>query len=116
VLGATNSTLILTNVLFEDTGEVSVVVSNGYGSVSSRLAMLQPVPPPALMRVAGDGAELRFHLTALLPNGTYRLMSSTNLVDWLPLQNVVSPNSTLELTIPKTNGPLMFYRLRFLNP
>ncbi|MFO1477719.1 MAG: immunoglobulin domain-containing protein [Verrucomicrobiota bacterium] len=116
LLGATASSLTLPYVLFEDNGHVSVLVSNAFGFVYSRDAALQALAPPSRMQMSSDGTNLYLHLAVLQPGGSYWLASSTNLVDWVPVQDFTSPGTNLDLTWPMTNPPPCFYRLLFLNP
>jgi uncharacterized repeat protein (TIGR01451 family) len=61
IAGATNATLLLTNIQLTDAGNYSVVVSNQYGSVTSTLAELI---------VFGDAETLgSFQITSLRTNG-----------------------------------------------
>src|SRR5438093_6698147 len=47
-VGATNATLVLTNVQISNSGRYSVVVTNVEGAVTSAVARLYVVPPPSI--------------------------------------------------------------------
>lgn len=53
ILNATNTSLTVTNVQYDDAGSYSVVVSNVYGSVTSAIAALTVVSPYTFGTVAG---------------------------------------------------------------
>jgi hypothetical protein len=70
IAGETNATVTLVDVLIAQSGNYSVRVSNGYGSVTSAAATLTVLPPPSALRVvsvaAGSGgvAEVPVQLVA----------------------------------------------------
>jgi len=71
--GATNSTLELNNVRFGQSGDYSVEVSNGVGTVASSNAVLVVTLPPATVRVVsgvGAGGTEVLVPVELLANGT----------------------------------------------
>jgi len=69
VSGATTPQLTLTNVYGNDAGAYSVVVSNPYGSVTSRVAMLIVIDPLITSQPAGQkrepGQSVTFSVTAI---------------------------------------------------
>jgi hypothetical protein len=72
VLGATDASLVLTNVQMSQAGLYSVVVTNAYGSAPSTNANLSVVFPPATIQVAGTSGTAGQLLTVplvLLANG-----------------------------------------------
>jgi hypothetical protein len=120
-VGVNSSTFTLTGVGRAQNGVYSVVVSNPAGGVPSSNAVLKVLVPQKL------GTPV------LLPDGTLQLTSgdadggllsasdlanfearmSTNLVDWVPLTNVLSlTNGMLQFQDPgSTNDPMRFYRI-----
>jgi hypothetical protein len=87
ILGATNSSLLLTNVQFSQTGAYAVTITNNYGSAASSNAILTVNPPPSC-----DSA----------PSG---------LVAWWPAENnandiVGTNNGTLQGGLSFTNGEI----------
>jgi len=87
--GATNQTLVLTNLQISNAGAYSVIVMNSYGSVTSA--------PPAILTVNNASIALYPGLTLYGNVGTiYGIQASTNLSDtnsWFNLANVSLTNT-----------------------
>ena len=86
--GATNQTLVLTNLQISNAGAYSVVVVNSYGSVTSA--------PPATLTVNNASLALYPGLTLYGNMGTvYGIQASTNLSTgwWFGLANVTLTNT-----------------------
>jgi hypothetical protein len=113
IVGATNSSLTLQGVRTNDAGAYTVVVTNGYGSVTSSAAQLTVTPgaiPPnlAVGRLANN---LTITFTAEAER-TYRLLSSTNLTVWAPVDtNAVVLGGPVQFVQPITALPRTFYRV-----
>lgn len=115
--GATNSTLVLTNVTLAAAGNYVVSATAAGGSSSSAVATLTIAVPPGIGGITAnpDGS---FGLTLTgTPGGTYVLESTTNLwpfVLWLPLAtNMLGTNGVWTFTdTSATNFANQFYRLR----
>ncbi|HEY3855704.1 MAG TPA: immunoglobulin domain-containing protein [Verrucomicrobiae bacterium] len=107
IAGATNSALVLTNVLQNQSGMYTVTAKNYLGSATSQPAMLT-VEGELLLTTFEFGTN-GFNLTAeAMPGQNIIIESSTNLLDWLPILTNTSP-----LTFIDTNGPesrARFYR------
>jgi hypothetical protein len=105
--GATNQTLVLTNLQAYNAGAYSVVVMNSYGSVTSA--------PPAILTVNDASIALYPGLTLYGNTGMiYGIEASTNLSDtngWFNLANV-SLTNTSQLWYDSTPASLSerFYR------
>jgi len=115
IAAATNATLSLSPLVGTDAGTYSAVVSNLAGSVISSNALLSLIaanPPSLAFPGAPSGGTVS--LTAVVDLGaTYALESSTNLVNWTALTNVVAAGSSLNLVVPvSADAPQNFYRLR----
>ena len=69
------------------------------------------VPPPFALSNAGTGTGL--NLGWFGTNGVnYQVLSSSNLVDWLPYGGpITGTNGMINLPIPTTDAPQMFFRL-----
>lgn len=97
--GATNSELTLPSAKTNDVGSYSVIVTNGYDSLTSSSAQLTVTPgatPPVLVIGRfGQNVTITFSAQA---GRSYRLLESTNLVAWISL----STNSAVAA------GPLQF--------
>ncbi|MBA4147413.1 MAG: immunoglobulin domain-containing protein, partial [Verrucomicrobia bacterium] len=66
ISGATSSSLVSQNVTGSNSGEYTVVVANGVGSVISTVAILTVIDPPVFVtapanQVANPGSEVTFH-------------------------------------------------------
>ena len=105
------ATLSLTNVQPAQAGDYSVVVDNIAGSVTSAVATLTVIVPSAILSAPAYGAEgaFGFNVTGAAGNN-YVISTSTNLVDWIPLETNTSP-----FTFTDTNAvsvPSQFYRVQ----
>jgi hypothetical protein len=72
ITGATNTSLVLTNLQFSDADTYSVIVSNSLGPVTSSNATLKVVFPPASVQVgsaAGPGGSVVAVPVSLVANG-----------------------------------------------
>ena len=91
VSGATNSELILADVAGSDEADYRVDVSNFAGTTPSARARLNVVSRPGNLRVA-DCSGNQVTLTVSGPAGyKFSLVTSTNLVHWLPLHTNTAP-------------------------
>jgi len=121
LFGASNASLVLPGVTRTNSGIYSVVVTNGFGSVTSSNAMLLVHVPQ------------RLGVPVLLPNGTVVLTSgdmdggtispsdlanlqaqvSSNLTDWVTLPaSLALTNGMLQLQDHSSAGkPVRFYRI-----
>jgi len=107
LLSCTSSNLVLTNILFSQSGTYRVVLTNRYGAVTSAPVMLDVIPTverrpvPGLQLMGDAGASL--NLDAANP------LSFTP--HWLPLATVTlesAPQYYFDLTVPLP--PQRFYR------
>jgi hypothetical protein len=112
--GATNSTLMLTNVSSLLAGSYTVTVSDLAGSVTSPVATLTvDTPPPILSVNSGLGiGSSGFTLQLTVPAGqTYVIMASTNLQNWTPIETNISASGSAVFTDSEaTNYPVRIYR------
>jgi uncharacterized delta-60 repeat protein len=117
IFGAASSVLSLGNLKSADAGNYFVVVSNNWGSVTSRVAQLTvTLPPPPLVFVTTNGTfgfknqQFRFTLTG--PAGSNVVISaSTDLQTWTPLAtNPLTLGSLIFTDILATNFTQRFYR------
>jgi hypothetical protein len=110
--GATNATLLITNVQPARAGDYAVVVANSSGSVTSA--------PPAHLSVEslwcerpnlvpGSGFQL---VVRSAPNAVCEILASANLVDWIVLGRFTNTTGTADFTDPSTNLPRRFYQVR----
>jgi hypothetical protein len=110
--GATNPSLLLTNVPLAGAGEYALVAANSLGAATSSPAFL------AVLRSAPFGnnpqwgaAGFSFILNGLSGHGPVVLYASSNLIQWLPLYtNPPVLGSLPVLDFSATNAPLRFYR------
>jgi hypothetical protein len=97
----TNRSLALANVQSDNAGNYSVVVTNAFGSVTSRVAVLMFT---TVHRIAGITANpdhsISLSLAGVVPKASapyydiYPLEVSTNLVDWSPLAMLQRTNDS----------------------
>ncbi len=118
LLAATDSSLTVQNVLFQDQGRIAVRISNPFGTATSREVELEvlsnPIGPSQLSLAVAEGS-LRIGLT-IQPTRRYSLLTSTNLIDWVQIQTIIPAGRSLELIRPVTEEPVRLYRLMELNP
>ena len=116
LVGATSSSLILTNVQMAQAGEYSVQITNSLGSVTSSNAVLTVGYPPVLVQLSGgtavDGASISLPLT-LVANGNenglgFSLNYDPSLLQFtgITLANGAS-NATLVLNANQTSNGLV---------
>lgn len=101
--GCTKATLTATNVTGADTVNYRCVVTGGCGSATSS---------NATVTCAATAPTLSFASVEMLPENRVRLVvtgtpgdsvtiyQSTDLVNWLPLTNLVNTTGTLQVTDP----------------
>jgi hypothetical protein len=111
VAGATTSSCTISNLLAANAGNYSVVITNLAGiatTVNAPLTLTQlQMAKPAFT------TNHQFQITATgAPGSGYTIQTSSNLVDWVPLVNLVNTNGTIQyLDTPNTNSPQLFYRI-----
>jgi len=111
--GATNDTLVLTNVQPAIAGNYRVLVSNASRSVMSDIAVLTVVAPPTLAGVGFDGTKVSFTFNSV-SNLVYTIEYKDALSDlaWNRLKTLTGDGGTVTIIEPPTNGTSRFYRLR----
>lgn len=100
--GATDSTLVLTNVSSAVAGSYTVVLTNIAGSITSAAASLTVtnpvVAPPLITSTAGmtpNGFAFQF---AVPPGRTYVILASSDLLHWTPIETNATPTGTVSFT------------------
>jgi hypothetical protein len=107
IKGATDSSLILTNVLENQFGAYSVIAKNSLGSATSQPAVL--TPSKTVLLTAVNLSSGRFSINGAGASGSnFVLQVSKNLIDWLPLQTNASPWTYTDTDA--ASGPSRFYR------
>jgi hypothetical protein len=106
IAGATNRALPLTNAQPVQSGYYSAIVSNASGSVTSQVAVLkvflaaEPHGFSSIQAQSNGSVSLNFkgETTTLFGPyyGLYPVETSTNLIDWIPLVTLQSPNKALD--------------------
>jgi hypothetical protein len=113
--GATNATLILTDVQPSHAGAYAVVVADTAGNRTASQAAKLTVLNVALAfdlaetsRTLANGFQLR---TVAVPGTTVVIQASTNLADWISLSTNVAPNGLITFQdTAATNFNCRFYR------
>jgi hypothetical protein len=115
IAGATNTTLSLTGVGLGSSGGYTCLVNSPLGSLTSSNALLTVFNPFTVGSAAFQLGGL-FQLTASGDNGrSYRLESSTNLINWTPVvTNVVAGGSATFTDSTASGKVLRFYRIVLL--
>jgi hypothetical protein len=110
--GATTSTLILTNVLQNQSGTYTVVATNLYGSSTSQQAVL--TVDGTILLTGADLGSGGFGIGGEGMQGMKFIIEvSTNLIDWQPLQTNASPFNFVDTNAP--GSPSRFYRAVLAN-
>ena len=113
--GMTNTNLVLTNIQAASAGNYSVIATNVAGSVLSSNALLSIIPTqPAQFQLISLQPDGSLQLVASGQAGaTYVIETSTNLVNWTAITNLVATNGVLELNfVPPANDLQRFFRAR----
>ncbi len=115
LLGATNSTLVLSPVQSLNAGNYTVFVTNNFGSITSSPATLVVTNFPIVLSVTPSVSttEGGFSFGATVPRGaTYIVLASTNMVTWVPIvTNVLSETNFIFKDPASTNYNSRFYRV-----
>jgi hypothetical protein len=111
--GADSEVLSLTNVQPAQAGDYYVIVDNVAGSVTSMVRTLTILVPSDILSGASYSAAGVFQVNVGgNAGGNYVVSSSTNLVDWTPLQTNTSPFTFTDTNA--ANVPLQFYRAQLI--
>jgi subtilisin-like proprotein convertase family protein len=100
------------------TGTWTVRVADGAATYTGTLKALElklyGSVPQAQLSVGQTNSNMNLGLKAAAPGWTYAIESSTNLVNWSAVTNVVIPTSGKTNVLDPVSGPLRFYRARLL--
>lgn len=114
IAGATNASLFLSNLQGTNLGQYSVLVTNIAGAQTSSNALLSLVAgDPPTVQLAGvlDGF-LQLDCSGQI-GASYALETSTNLVDWTTVTNIVANTETFSFTpTVSQDDSQRYYRLR----
>jgi hypothetical protein len=111
ITGATNATLLLTNLTAKNLGLYRVKLTNAIGTATSAPAVLTPPKPLGISSrtLAADG----FRLAIDCPPGTnYVLESSQNLTTWRALATNTTGGTFQYVDASALTNALSFYRVR----
>jgi hypothetical protein len=112
IIGATNSTLTLTNLQTTNTGVYSLLATNSAGSASSLPALINVrVPDLALTRTNSGGQNLAILTISGAPGVTYGIQFSENLVTWTALTNLTLTTATNSWYDFQGGPGLRYYRV-----
>jgi len=113
IVGATNSSLVLTNVQLNQSGTYFAQVSTAYTTVTSSNATFSvyasAVPVMNAFAFSPDSG-VTFSVTGV-PAYHYSVQASTNLIDWVSL---ITNSSPFNFTDTNLNFPQRFYRSVYL--
>jgi len=110
ISGATNASLSLTNLQWNQSGTYSVAVSNGYGAVTNG-ATLSVVPllfitPGTMLTTNG----FQFSVNFAYATNAVVIFASTDLVNWVPVLTNPPGGGPVFFDSGATNFPQRFYR------
>jgi len=113
IVGATNVTLVLTNLLPVNSGIYSVSVTNNYGAVTTNVNLVvlpfAANPDPAKLLMTTNGFQLQ--LDNVYASKSLIISASTDLVKWLPIYTNAPVTGTVQFVDSTvTNIPQRFYR------
>ena len=109
IAGATNLTLVLTNLTLSQGGNYSVIVSNSAGATTSSSAALLMQAPPTLQAHATAGG-IQIDIDRLYAPA--QIQFSTNLLSWQTLTNLPPSATTINFIDQGiTNSPYRYYRV-----
>jgi hypothetical protein len=119
--GGTNAVLKLSNIAPANQGTYRCVITNLLGSAVSAPAQLSVTAAPVQFDFAKGGVQvtngfLRVSLTGLSGTGSIVLLSSTNLLDWVPIYTNAPSQGTWEYLDEMTSASARFYRAVELGP
>jgi hypothetical protein len=115
IVGTIFSSLTLPNIAPQSAGGYSVIITNAFGSITSRVAALTVVTPLVTNIIKGTNGKVTLNFVGL-PNTSTRLWATTNLVSpasWQPIytNTTTTTNGTWQFTDTNTVGkPARFYR------
>jgi hypothetical protein len=111
--GAVGSVLSLPDASASDAGSYRVVASNDSGSVTSAVAVLRVLVPPAIVGAAHAGSVTQVEVQSI-PGLTYVLEYKDQLDDpaWTPLGSIIGTGAVLTLEDSAATAPTRFYRVR----
>ena len=116
IVGATNSHCYTTTVQPQHAGEYSLLVTNAFGAVTSRVAQITVLPAPQGLVLFSPAASSdgSFAFDIYSPsNLTVVIQASTNLSTWIDLQtNLLWPGARMQFWDPAaSNYNRRFYRM-----
>jgi hypothetical protein len=109
--GETASSLSITDAQDVNSGSYTVVISNMVGATTSSPAILSVSAPQPLQlsNAISDGKSIHFSLSGN-PAATLAIESSSNLVNWILITNLVNTNGSVQFDAPIQSDPSLFYR------
>ena len=111
IIGATNSTLALTNIQMAQAGSYLVVVTNLAGSAISSNAELNVLPLQLGDTFDPGVRSIRLNVNGA-PGTDYSIQASTDLTNWITLAVLTNATGTFQFVDPdSTNLPRRFYRV-----
>jgi energy-converting hydrogenase Eha subunit E len=113
ISGATNATLVLTNVQASEAGDFSVIVTNVAGSVTSVVATLTVLAPPTVSNPVLVGQAFSISVPTV-GGASYTLEYKNSFTDpdWIAAQTLPGTGTLITLTDNTATGPARFYRIR----
>jgi len=116
VPGATNNLLVMTNLPLTAAGSYRCIVSNALGNLTTPVANLEVVRSTPRFASSGAGFNgtnsFEISVTGLSGHGDIVLSTSTNLVDWVPIQtNPPVVGSVVLIDSSAANSVMKFYRI-----
>ena len=113
ISGATGSGYARANVQRTNAGFYTAVITNTVGTITSSNALLtvNPVTPVKMSAITLlSGGRLQFSVSG--DPGQFVLQTSSNLLNWVDLTNIMAANGSFDFIDTVTNTSQRFYRAR----
>jgi hypothetical protein len=119
ISGATNFVLIISNAQTNDSGIYWLIIMTGGGSITTSNSILTVLPLPLFGNIiAGNGGGFILSGTGGESNGTYYVLTSSNLLvpltNWTPIatDHFDGAGGFIFTNTVQTNAPLLFHILQ----
>jgi uncharacterized repeat protein (TIGR03803 family) len=111
VAGATNAVIVISNAFPTDAGPYAIIVTNGYGSITSAPVTLTVLPLVLTEPASLANGQFQFNFDTG-SNVNYTIQYSSTLTHWISLLTIKGNGDVLTVTDPQAAGRSAgFYRV-----